>query len=188
MAIENTFQDLIAKIHRAQDVFDALRLTVVEDTPAEGSVVLIDQFGDAVEDVIGWLEEAGAAGSDARTAVAHPVDGHRGRLTLTVCQERFSRAVQAFNTDLIAYERMRALAQYGDGRKGEWRAWSRSVVEALGQCRAPLDDVSQALFMCWQELTERLGAGGLSVQTTTVGQNIRGANVRASEYVNRTPA
>ena len=44
----------------------------------------------------------------------------------------------------------------GRERQGEWLAWAHSVKAALDQCQQPLYDVDDALFLCWQEIAERV--------------------------------
>jgi hypothetical protein len=149
-----------------------LRTTAVEDKPLEGDVVLVDVFGDAADDLRGWLEEAFAAAAEGQQASAHPVDLERARRSLTICQGRFNRISQRFSSDLVHYERMAELTRFGRTRGGEWRAWATGVKEALDSCRQPLFDTGETLFRCWQELAERAEITSISVQATNIGQQL----------------
>jgi len=64
------------------------------------------------------------------------------------------------------------LTSLGRDRGGEWLIWTRNVKTALEACREPLYEVNQAIFACWLELTDRLAAATISVQATSIGQQI----------------
>ena len=57
MSLETAFRDLSVHLQQLRDALLGLRL-VTEDKPLEGDVVLVDIFGDAAADLLGWLEEA----------------------------------------------------------------------------------------------------------------------------------
>src|SRR6516162_8297733 len=99
MALERVFQELSDRIRRLRDSLLALQLTIREDLPPQGGVVLVDQFGDAVDDSLGWLEESLAAAGEAQRAVGHPVDMDLARRALASCQEQFHRVEQRFVCD-----------------------------------------------------------------------------------------
>jgi hypothetical protein len=172
MALEKTFQELPAELRRLRDTILGLRLTVVEDKPRRDEVVLVEHQGNAVEDLLGWAEEAVVAAVEAQQAVAHPLNEHRARHALTTCQDRYNRLVQQYWSELASYEQIAELMRFGRSRRGEWQAWTRGVRQALEDCRRPLQDAGQALFRCWQDLAERLGMSSVSIQNTTIGQQI----------------
>jgi hypothetical protein len=174
MALAAAFQELRVRLQQLEECLAAVQVTVVEDTPARGETVLVDQFGNAIRDIRGLLAEAIAAAGEATQAVAYPPDVDRARRTLASCQERFHRVARRFATDLISYERIADLTCLGLERRGEWRAWSRGVKDAIEGCRDPLDQAADALFECWQEIGERVGMTSVSVQTTNVGQQFSG--------------
>jgi hypothetical protein len=66
MTLEAAFQDLGVQCHILYDVLLGLRLTVVGDKPRTGDVVLVDEFGDATDGLLGWLEEALQAVTDGQ--------------------------------------------------------------------------------------------------------------------------
>lgn len=172
MPIEATFQALTAKFEALREAVASLRLTAVEDRPPRNEVLLVERLGDAVEDLGGCLGEAAAAAAGALGAIAHPLDGHRARQALALAHERFIRAEYKLVFGVISAEQLEELARFGRRRGPEWLGWTGSVLQALEQCRAPLRDVDEALLSAWQELSERLGAGSISVQTTNIGQQI----------------
>src|SRR5262249_24191374 len=126
---EKAFQELSTELRRLRDTFEDVRLTVVEDKPLRDEVVLVDRFGDAIVDVIGWIEEALAAAAEGEEAVGNPPDTHRARRALTACQERFIRLAQQFSLELLSYERLDELVRFGRRRGGEWRRWTNTVKE-----------------------------------------------------------
>jgi hypothetical protein len=172
VAIEVAFQALVGKLGAAREAFESLRLTAVEDRPLRDEVLLVERLGNAVDDLQGWLEEAVAAAGEALQAVRHPLDGYRAREALALAHERFLRLEHKFFSDGVSYEEIDELSRFGRRRGREWLGWTGSVVQALDQCRVPLREVDEALLACWQELSERLGAGSVSVQTTNIGQQI----------------
>jgi hypothetical protein len=166
MTLEAAFEDLCMLLEKLHEGFIGLRTTVVEDRPLDGDSVLADVFGDAAEELLGWLDEAIAAAGEGRQAAAYPIDLERSRRALATCQERFIRISHHFSSNLVAYERIAELIRLGRLRKGEWRAWAAGVKEALDRCEEPLYDVNLCLFRCWQEIADHLALGSVSVRAT----------------------
>ena len=133
--------------------------------------MLVDLFGDAADDMLGWVDEALSVTGEAQQAARAPVDLQRGRQALATSQERFNRITYYFSFDLLRYERIAELIRFGRTRGGEWGAWAASVKDALEGCQQPVFDVSEALFGCWQELTEHASAGSVTMRATTIGQH-----------------
>ena len=172
MALETAFKALSNHLRALHEALIGLRTTVVEDKPLRGDVVLVDVFGDAADDLLGWLEEACAAAGEGQQAARHPIDLDRVGRSLTTCQERFNRITHRFSSDLVRYERIAELTRFGRTHGGEWRGWANSVKTGLDWCAQPLYDVGQSLFECWQEIAERVGTTSVSVQTTNIGQQL----------------
>lgn len=175
MALEATFEDLVSQLRKLRDAIQGLRLTAVEDRSERGAVVLVDEMADAAEELMGWLEDALVAASEARTAVSQMVDLNRARRSLTASQENFQRLSQAFFSDLLSYERNAALIQFGRERGRQWTAWVNTFRAGLEGCRPPLETVGKAYSRCWEEIAERVGASSVSVQSTAIGQQITAA-------------
>jgi hypothetical protein len=171
MTLEATFQELGRHLHTLREGLIGLRTTVVEDKPLGGDTVLVDVFGNAAEDLLGWLEETLAAASEGHQAVAQLIDLNCARRALTNCQERFNRITHEFSSDLVSYERITELMRLGHERRGEWHAWAKSVKNALDGCQELLFGVNQALFRCWQDLMEQVSMMLVTVQTTSIGEH-----------------
>ncbi len=170
MALQKSFQDLCTRLHELQEVLEALNTTVEEDRPRRRDVVVASSLGDAVLAVRGILEESRAAADDAYAAVGHPLDADRARQALTTCQERFHRFAGEFSQDLASHERMADLNSVARERGRDWANWVKVVSQGLEQCQALVEVGREALFLCWQELTERLGTAAVPVRNTCIGQ------------------
>jgi hypothetical protein len=86
MTLEAAFEDLCMLLEKLHEGFIGLRTTVVEDRPLDGDSVLVDVFGDAAEELLGWLDEALVAAGEGRQAATYPIDLERARRALTTCQ------------------------------------------------------------------------------------------------------
>lgn len=172
MTLEASFQSLRMQFQRLRDTMSALHVTIVVDKPVKNDVALVDEIGNTAEDLLGCLEEALIAAHEGWQAVEYPLNLHRARRALVISQQQYNYFSRRLSTDLMSYERISDLTSLGSERKGEWSAWSSSVRAALERCQQPSYDVSQALFICWQELAERVGMSSVFVQTTNIGQQV----------------
>lgn len=175
MALERVFRELTARLSKLRDALKEVRLTVVEDRPRKDPVVVVDHFEYAIEDILGWLEEAVASGAEAQQALNLPLDVDRAVRCLSRCQDLFQRLQRAYLVNLISYGRLQELMNVGREKRGEWQGWTESVKKGLEQCRKPMEDAGLALVHCWQEIAERPAGTNVTVQTTNVGQQIRPA-------------
>lgn len=183
MALDKTFRELTESLRKLRDSFLALQLTVREDVPSEGGVVLVDKVGDALDDSLGWSEEALTGALQAERAVAPPANVDLARRALSSSQERFHRLQHRFQSELVSYQRLKDLSAFGRSRRGEWSAWVRSVRDGLEQCQGPLEQASRCLSECWQEIAERAAMTSVSVHSTNIGQQI--ATSEADELARR---
>ena len=179
MALEAACHRLHIELRALHDALVALRITSVEDKPLNDDAVLVDLFGDAADDLLGWVEGSLAAAAEAQQAATYPVNVQRAWRALSVCQEHFSQVQQRYTADLATYERIDELMHFGRQRGGEWDSWYRSVRLALEDCRQPLFAIGQAISVCWQEVGERLGMWAVTVQTTAIGQQSALPNAHA---------
>ena len=144
MALEGSFHELSLQLHNLQESLLALRTTTLEDKPANDDVVLVELFGDATDDLLGWMEGALLASDEAQQAVRYPTD--------------FNRPTAGHGLRL---SRRRRLAER---RGGEWQAWANSVKAALEDCRHPLCAIGDSIFLCWQEMGERIGLNTVNLR------------------------
>lgn len=176
MALRVEIENLGCQLERMHEVFSDLR-RLLDDHPSEGDkVLLLDSFGDAVEDLLGWLEES----LERCAPMLPPKPGERGndfdanlaRQALVVCQHLFNQQLHRFLVDLVSYEKVAQLLQFGRERGGEWQTWAKGIRLELESCQQHLFLTSQVLFRCWVELAEWIGMTSISVRATNVGQQI----------------
>lgn len=178
MALQTAFEELHFRLLRLREALNALRLTIAEDRPMHGDAALVETFSNAADDLLGGLDEALAAASVARAATTYPADVHKVRWALTTCQDRCNNVTQRLSTEFMAYEPVAGLMRLGAERLGKWPAWSQSVKVGIEACHQPLYDVNQALFVCWQEIAERIGMTSVSLAAH---------NVETQVHIARTP-
>jgi len=118
------------------------------------------------------LENALAAAESSENAVAETVDLTRARRQLTASQENFQKLSEVFFADLLSYDRIAELLQFGSEHGRQWMAWANTVRQGLEACQPQLQTVALAYFRCWQEIAERVGMNSVSLQSTTIGQQI----------------
>jgi hypothetical protein len=168
MTLEASFNLLSAKWTRMAEEFEqGLLWSVMETKPADEHA-LATYYVDGVTDLVGFAR----AGLDAcRSAVAAGSQLPQVGQTLLQCQRHYNAIVEQFGR-LASCERLRRLRRFGREKGHPWAPWVAHVRKALDHCRRPMDDVNQALFDSWQEVTERIGMSGVSLQTTNIGQQI----------------
>ena len=185
-AIAVSLPDSVAGLHRALQALgeelDGSRLTIVEDRPRGAEVVLVDELGDGIDDMVGWVEEAAAGAAAARDSAAHPPDAQGLFGALAACQGPVDRAADTLHAALLADWRIADVGALGRERGGEWLAWSGGVELALRRVEAALTEVAWAFVACWRDLAERVSASLVSVTNNSIGQQITTPTARA-----RTP-
>src|SRR5580658_4482714 len=102
------------------------------------------------------LHEALSAVVTARRAVASRPNLDQARRALSICQERFHRIEKEFSVRLASFEKLKEVVRLGTERRA-WAPWANMVKQGIEQIRPSLEQTSQALAACWQELAERLG-------------------------------
>ena len=191
MALTTAITELCTRLKQMRDALSGLRLTVAEDKPLRGGdVALVDRQTDAIEDVLGLVDEGLDTAERGRRALRKAGDGDVVREGLVKCQSTFNAAMHRFYWDVASYDRVAEVAGLGRSRGGEWQSWAQSVKQALRRCEQPAYDATQALFACWLEVAERSGGGGptVSVRTTTIGQQITRSVADAAEAASAVEA
>lgn len=174
MALEETFADLVVKWRQLHEAAQALRITAVEDQPAEGAVLLVERCADAAEDLLGWAALGLAAAGDAQQGTGLIPNVARARHSLRSSQQHFGKLDDEFST-FASYEHMTELIRFGRKKRGQWLGWVDSVSRAMCQCREPIREVRCALVCCWNELSAHC-APSVLVQSTNIGQQISTAS------------
>ncbi len=170
MALEASFADLTAKLHGLKELLEGLSWTTGIDRSDEEDPILVDSMNDSVVELQDWLKDALADAVKAEKAVGQPLDLNRARRHLAASQEVFQKFSETISLDLLSYDRMAELIQFGKENGSQWMKWTNTVRQGLEAFRPQLDTVARAYFRCWQETAERAAASSVSVQAT--GQHI----------------
>jgi hypothetical protein len=172
MGLEATLESLRRELARLHDVVSALRVTVMEDRPARGSVVLVDQLDNLVTELFSSLEEADARIAQALQNVQPNGPLDNVRVSLRDVHELINGFTAKYAGELATHERIAQLLEMGRERGREWREWSQEVKTAVERCVTPLKALAAALVVCWSDLADRLARSSVSVQATNIGQQI----------------
>ena len=154
MALEASFRELDGRLQAAREAFTDLRVAVVEDGPQRGAPMLVDRLGDAATDLLGWLQEAAAAGAAGLRQAGRPRDLAAAQAALLDCHERVQQVAQRFAADLLNCERAAEIHDLGRERGRAWKLWATSVQTSLDRCQAGLLAAGAALLDCWREIAE----------------------------------
>lgn len=172
MGLEQVFSAPCEALRKLKEEVEALRVMVVEDKPLKDELMLVDELGNTVEDLCGWVNESFEFAMLACQAVAPRFTPERAYRTLSNCHERFQQVLGRFALELMMYERLDDLLRLGRERSGEWQAWTDGVRGALDTCQPQLLEINQLLFRCWQELAERIDLGAMQVQANNIGTHL----------------
>ncbi|HKP01845.1 MAG TPA: hypothetical protein VJU77_00655 [Chthoniobacterales bacterium] len=155
-----------------QEAVSALHVTVTEDKPAAGAVVLVDQLENLVTDLSGTVEEADARA--AQIILGSQLNGpsDQSRIALREIHGLINRFTALYADELSAHDPIAQLLEMGRERGREWRDWSKVVKTAIERCAAPMKAAASAIMECWSDLAERLTRNSVSVQATNIGQHI----------------
>jgi hypothetical protein len=151
---QNAFREILTKADGLGATFkDILRWAIIEGVPEAGDHVLVSRYDEATSDLLGLLHELR---SNAETA-AHrlPQDYGATRRALIECQQRALLITRRFYWELYSPEAVESLHLLQSEGLQQWRSWTTGVKDALAQCRAPIEELNQALFQAWLELSER---------------------------------
>jgi hypothetical protein len=182
VTIEHAFCELLVQLRELDEALEALGRTADEDKPMQDDVVIASILSDAVLAERGFLEEARQAAEEAYRAALDPSNAARARGALICCQKEFHRFAGHFASELGSCDRIEDLRTVGKERGQGWLNWTTVVTQALEQCRGLVEEARNALFLCWQELSERMSVTSVSVHTTTIGQQFA-----ARELIEETP-
>lgn len=173
MTLEAAFLELEERLDQLERTLENVLWAVVQGQPeAEQGHTLVDYYDAATTDFIGLVRDAKAAADEGRKVTKGQLDLAGARQALTTCQERFSRLSGRLYDDVVSFERIEALNNLAREKGGEWARWVEGVKDALSQYPQPLFEVGQALFPCWQELSERAILASVSTQATGTGAQI----------------
>jgi hypothetical protein len=170
MTLEAAFRKLHEKLDCLERSLENVLWAVIQGQPeADQGHTLVDHYDAATTDFLGLVKEARAAAEEGQKATRGPLDLTGARQALTTCQDRFNQLSNRLYPDVVSFDRIAALHNLAHERRGEWARWVEGVKDALSQYPQPLFDMGQALFTCWQELSERVSPPFAMRQTTSTG-------------------
>ncbi len=139
------FLDLHKVIQDLFSEWQTLAMMIREDKPSQGDSVLVDIFGDQVDNWLGLLAEAGAA-------IATPTTNKReAALNLATCHTHCNDICFRY-IDLISYERMQSFVAFGREQGGEWQTWVQAIKGALEASQESLFQLDSTLLEAWKRL------------------------------------
>ncbi|MCL4860840.1 MAG: hypothetical protein KJZ93_15595 [Caldilineaceae bacterium] len=169
--LSTNLEHLMAALEQLRAALLALQITIAEDRPQRDESALVDLFGDAVTDQLGWLAEAQQIVDSARRAANDRRPPGEIWPHLITCDERLAQ-IEYGCFDLGSHNRMTPLVRMGRQRGGEWPAWLSSVQQGLDAVQNGLFAGRHALVACMRDLAEYSGA--VMVQSTAIGQQFFG--------------
>jgi hypothetical protein len=174
VALETSLQSLRARLGDLQAVLSDLTPFI---TDVRVPVPLVDDLDDVVTDLAGAAEEAAAAVDDALQAsrpdgALAPVSSAVGRAhtALNRCQAAY---VGLFVPEIPGDDSLvEKLLERGQRYGRQWLDWSQVVRRSIALCAVALKASAHAMTECWQELALRLSRHSVSVQATSIAQQI----------------
>ena len=168
MTLKSSFQDLAEKLDRLRATFEELlQWAITQGKPEHEDHVLVNRYDDATNDLIGLIEEAIAAVQLGLQAVEGAASVGKARNALIVCQAAINKVSKRYFSEMVSFEALKALDSLAKERRKHWPQWVSGVNDALDQCRAPIEEVSRALFECWQEVSEPINLISIGMTATS---------------------
>ncbi len=168
MTMQAAFDNLSLRLRELDEALAHLEWAILNGQPDREDQSPVIGLYDKVVALRGHATEAAAAVAQApgRGSLAP------ARLALVDCQRRYGLALAAYYNDLATpdlFETLRAFiavtavpAKMGDETVApaafetrDWSPWAWGVRDALDGCAAPIHELNNALWQCWQELADR---------------------------------
>ena len=153
MTIRAAFEHLQTALGSLADRLAALSTVVTQDRPSGGENSLADRLDDSISEIRGWLTESNTVLCEVQAPAG------ASAAALTAVHKNCNRISELFFTDIAASVSVNQLSSFARERGGEWNAWARAVLCAIGDCQVPLFDLNRAVQAAWEEFAERLPTG-----------------------------
>jgi hypothetical protein len=167
MTLEAVFKDLSAKWERLVEELEHGLLWSVTQTQPEEEHTLAHHYVDGATDLLDLARKGLTA---CRSVADRTLGLAQAGKALLKCQEQYNALAELYDSRLASRLQLRRLRNFGMERGGAWNDWAKHVRDALVRCRTQMDELNRGWFGCWQELTDRIGMQGVSVQA--IGQQI----------------
>jgi hypothetical protein len=175
MKLKKVFQALMGELGQLEKPLDELIKLTGDYGPQKGAVHLIPKLYDHMVELDALRVETTEAAMQALKTIDHPVDLEATREALTACQKAFNALVKTFWQNVMSFEQIQDLVALGRdrGNAGEqWLKWTSTFQSWVTDLLDCFPGVNETLSLSWQELTDRLARNSVSVQATTIGQQI----------------
>lgn len=163
MTVMTSLTSLVVHLKKVREEFAGLRTMVVEDKPIKDDVALTGIMGDALDDLVGWMDEALTALSEMVDRLVYPLNPGLIQQILVQAISLFDQVLRRFFSELAAFKPQIELLRLGKQHGYEWLTWARAVRKRLELCYQPIFDANLAFSACWQELNEY--GGGISFKS-----------------------
>ncbi len=178
MALRPNLLDLSLRLGDLVESVDSLRRAAL-DIYEERALGLAALVADECEVAKGFLDEARAALADALRALDPPVDFESARVGVLRVKDGFLEAV--VRLDALRTRRLRDVANEGSEIGPNGVRWAATVRRSFDDCRSHAWEAVGPFFASFEEITERMAAGAVSVQTTSIGQQINVGEEEAAD-------
>jgi hypothetical protein len=184
MAIDRVFQDLCERLQTLGTSLDEMGDAALHSRPAESRLkaspskdhYLAGLLWEKVVEMQGRQKEAYEAAAEARRAVTPPVNLDGAWRMLKTSQEAVNLILRESLPDMMSYEMQNDLRTLR-AEHPDWAGWVEAQLTQLQQVRELLNGVSDTYLLCWQEIGERVGMRNISLQASSVGQQISAAEL-----------
>lgn len=141
----------------------------------------LDQLSDQVIELEAQAEKAMLAAERAVKSARYPTDAVAIRAALAVCQRCLNEFADKLFADVHSFDRIDRFMCFGEDREWEqdWRQLATAILKTQCSLLAPLASAWSSICACWEDVADRSGPVGVSVNTTNIGQQVSG--VRAEE-------
>jgi hypothetical protein len=160
MSLTGGLTELCARWQALHEHLSALRLTVVEDRPLGLDLALVDRRADALDDVIGLVEEGLSNAREAREFLIPPADVASFHRSLLCSHQKQTMLQERLWSGLLSHERIAEVSDAARRHGGEWVPWARRVQEDLRHCPHKALEVGMSLIECWRAVVDQSGDHG----------------------------
>jgi hypothetical protein len=175
MTLEAVCKDLAKQFQALHDQLVQDLLWTATETKPEDEHSLATRYIDGITDLVAEVKDALSICQALSVAPPNLAQASHG---LMACQDQYNKIARRLSGDFLSYQAVAKLRRFGRERGGAWSDWAGQIRKALNRCCRPMDNLSQAIFHCWQEIADRIGMATISVQTHTIGQQITMARDR----------
>jgi hypothetical protein len=184
MPLDRTFQDLCDRLRALETGLEEMSSAVLHSKPAEGKAkagpnkehYLADLLWEMVAEMQGRQKEASVAAAEAKRAVDPPLNLDRAWRMLKESHQAMNLVVRMYSSDMASYERVDDLMKLR-AEHPEWAGWVEAQLLHLQRVGKQISDASEAFLPGWQEIAERVGMTSVTVQSTSIGQQISAAEL-----------